>query len=114
MATVQEKAPDPTYDQSVVVEWLNTGCPVCHDPITTDFPVYQPHKPGVYPALLFHYAVKHEGVTPPPAPHPDDEACLNDLIVVGTEMVGNVPTPRKVPYRQLIADAAKLWNRGIR
>src|SRR2546428_13247965 len=79
---------DLAAGQDVVVEWLTRGCPACHAPIKTDFPVYEAGLPGVYPALLFHYGVFHEGVTPPPAPHPEDDAALDKPVAKGIEPNG--------------------------
>jgi len=116
MATTEPVAPPLTVEelkknQEVVTDWLNKGCPVCQRPIVVDTPIYQPNKPGVYPALLFHYGVFHEGVTPPPAPHPDDEAALDSLIEAGLNPDG---THRKIAWRQQIADAIALAKRGAR
>jgi hypothetical protein len=116
MATVDKTEPLTaeelkTRQDKVVTEWLATGCPACHQVIHTDTPIYQPHKPGLYPALLFHFGVMHEGVTPPPAPHPDDEAALDSLIEAGLNPDG---TRRKIPWRQQIAEAVVLAKRGVR
>ncbi len=98
--------------QSVVVDWLNNGCPECHEPLRIDFVVFQSGLPTLYPALLFHYGVFHQDLTPPPAPHPDDAAALDQLVVMGHEPGGN--TPRRISYRQAIADAARAWKPGLR
>jgi hypothetical protein len=105
------KPAEPVYDQSVVVDWLNTGCPVCHQRIVVDTPIYQPNQPGLYAALLFHYEVAHVGVTPPLAPHPDDEKALDMMVPAGLNPDG---TAKRVRWRDQIVEAAALARRGVR
>jgi len=104
----------PADPQSVVVEWLHTGCPECHAPLRIDFVVFplQSGLPTLYPSLLFHYAVAHKDLTPPPAPHPDDEAALDTIIEFGVEADGK--TRRRLSYRAAIAEAARGWKPGLR
>jgi hypothetical protein len=97
--------------QSVVAEWLNKGCPACRAPIKTDTPVYEPTLPGLYPAILFHYGVFHDGVMPPKAPHGEDEAALDKPVIKGMMPNGS---PRWVPYRQAITEAVAEWRAGVR
>lgn len=94
-----------------VSDWLNNGCPRCHQKIVVDTPIYQPFQPGLYPALLFHFGVMHEGVIPPPAPHPDDEKALDTLVAAGLNPDG---TPHRIPWRQQIAEAVIVAKRGAR
>ena len=107
----KDAAPPDAAPQSVVVDWLQSGCPECHAALKIDLPLYQyANIPGLYPALLFHYGVFHQDLTPPPAPHPDDDAALDKVIEI-TEADG---TRRRISCRQAIAEAARAWKPGLR